>query len=281
MSNKYEWLTKEILEKDYLELGNFKLIAEKYKIPRSTIERYCKIFDIKTTPKISYELNHDLFSSDTEESFYLAGFIAADGCISQHKSNEPNLITICLSRKDEDHLLKIKNVLQFSGPIKISIAKHSKYNENWKDVEQGKIQIYSRQIINDLKRFDIGSRKSLTYNFPEWLKSHPLVNHFMRGYSDGDGSFYSVSENRITKKYGIKKQSKMCYSLRGTNSFLNSCKCIFADAGLITKSIPVFNNGIDLLRYSGNGQVQKAAAFLYKNATLYMNRKFNLVKDMI
>jgi len=281
MSNKYEWLTKEVLEKDYSELGNFKLIAEKYHIPRSTVERYCKIFDIKTTPKISYDVNHSLFSTDIEESFYLAGFIAADGSINRNKSYDPNYISICLSRKDEDFLLKIKNILQFTGPIKITVAKHSKLNKKWNDVEQCRIDIYSKQIINDLKRFGIGPKKSLTYEFPEWLKSHPLVNHYMRGYVDGDGSFYTTSENRLTKKYGLKIYSKMTFALRGTESFLYSFKDILSHKKIATNSIPKFNNGIDQLKYSGNGHVEKISNFLYENSTIHMDRKYNLVKGLI
>jgi hypothetical protein len=46
-------------------------------------------------------VDHNLFATDTEESFYLAGFIAADGSINQNKSDEPNYFSICLSRKDE------------------------------------------------------------------------------------------------------------------------------------------------------------------------------------
>lgn len=281
MKNKYDWLTKEILEKDYSELGNFKLIAEKYKIPRSTVERYCKVFDVKTTPKISYEVDHNLFSTDTEESFYLAGFIAADGCINQHKCSEPNYIRICLSKKDEMFLIKLKNVLKFSGPIKYITRKLSKYNKTWNDSEQISIDIYSKQIIKDLQRFGIGPRKSLTYGFPEWLVDHPLAHHFMRGYSDGDGSFYTISENRNTKKYGMRIQNKMCFSIRGTNSFLLSFKNVLFNHGINTKSLPKFNNGIDQLRYSGNRQTKKVASFLYKNFSICMDRKYNLIKELI
>lgn len=281
MKNKYDWLTKEVLEKDYSELGNFKLIAEKYKIPRSTIERYCKIFGVKTTPKISYEVDHNLFATDTEESFYLAGFIAADGCIYTHKCVEPNCMRICLSKKDEKFLEILKNILKFSGPTKHAIRKLSKYNKKWNDSEQVFIDIYSKQMINDLKRFGIVPRKSLIYDFPEWLINHPLVHHFMRGYFDGDGSFYIASEKIKTKKYGDTIQQKMCCSLRGTMNFLMSFKKVLSNSNIKTSSSPKFNNGIEQLRYSGNKQVSKIASFLYKDFYICMNRKYNLVKEFI
>jgi hypothetical protein len=282
MSNKYEWMTKEILQQDYKELGNFKLIAEKYQIPRSTVERYCKIMGVKITPKLHYTCDDNLFSRNTEESFYLAGFIAADGCINQNKSSKPNYLSICLAKKDEDHLLKLKQIMKFTGPIKYNIRKLSELNDNWKDSEQCKIDIYSKQMIEDLARFDIGQRKSLIYKFPDWLMDHSLVNHFMRGYVDGDGSFYISTENRMTKKFGMRKYSKFVFSLRGTKLFLEDFNLMlweFANIRSITK--PAFNNGIDQITYSGNIQVAKIASYFYRNANIFMDRKFQIVKELI
>lgn len=281
MSNKYNWLTKEILEKDYSELGNFKLIGLKYNIPRSTIERYCKILGVKTNAKISYTCNDDFFSKDNEDSFYLAGFIAADGCINQHKSKEPNYIMITLSEKDKFHLLKITKLLEFSGPIKYSIRKLSEKNKNWNDAKIARIDIYSKKIISDLRKFNIGQRKSLTYNMPDWLTTHPLINHFLRGYVDGDGSFFITQEKRKTKTKGIRTYSKFSFGLRGTNQFLWTFKKILDYNNIHTISIPKFNNGIDYLRYSGNVQVAKIARFLYNDGTTLLQRKFDIVKGLL
>lgn len=279
--NKYSWLTKEILEKDYIELGNFKAIALKYDIPRSTIERYCKLFEVKTKSKKSYSCYNDLFSLDTEASFYLAGFIAADGCILQHKSKEPNCLSICLSKKDEDHLASIAKILQFNGPISHSISRHSNKNKNWNDCWQSRISIYSKTIITDLKRFGIGQRKSLVYVMPNWLIKHPMINHFLRGYIDGDGSFYVIKENRKTKNKGIRIYSKLGFSVRGTNIFCRQLKTILEDNSICTKSAPQFNNGIDQLKYSGNKQVLKIAKFLYTKANYMLYRKFDVVKGLL
>lgn len=271
MSRKYEWLTKEILEKDYNLLGSFKLISEKYNVPQTTIKKYFKDFEIKTIPKLNYDINHHLFSTDTEESFYLAGFIAADGCISQHKSNEPNCMTICLSQKDEDHLLKIKNALQFSGPIKNIKSTIKKYP----DViyHMVKFDIYSKQIINDLKKFDIGPRKSLTYNFPEWLNTHPSVNHFMRGYFDGDGSFYLNNETN---------NERVVFSLRGTTNFLTIFKQILQNKCMIKSiSIPKINNGIGQLTIKGQEDVKNIVNYLYANSSIYLNRKRSIVERFL
>jgi hypothetical protein len=155
-------------------------------------------------------------------------------------------------------------------------------NDKWNDSEQCKIDIYSKQMINDLARFNIGQRKSLTYEFPDWLMDHSLVSHFMRGYFDGDGSFHISTEQKVTKKFGIKKYSKFVFSLRGTTSFLEDFSLmLWEGANIRSVAKPKFNNGIDMLRYSGNVQVAKIATYLYSDSHVYLDRKFDIVKGLI
>lgn len=283
MLNKYNWLTKEILEKDYTELGNFKLISEKYNIPRSTIERYCKVWGVKTIPKINYTCDDNIFSGDNEKSFYLAGFIAADGSINQNKCDEPNYLSINLSRKDEQYLSRVKELLQFTGPIKYSIKKMSEINENWNDAEQCKIDIYSKQIIVDLSRFGIGPRKSLVYKMPEWLINHPLILHFVRGYNDGDGSFYYTDEKWFAKKSNTTKYFRKFHcSIRGTEEFLLQVRDIINNS-LRNKSnaIPRLNGGIYQLHFSGTPLTSNIAKCIYENANIFMDRKYDVVKELL
>jgi len=283
MANKYGWITREILEQDYDELGSFKLIAEKYDIWPSIVIYYCKKFGVKTVPKLSYTCNDGFFSKDTEESFYVAGFIAADGCILQHKSDEPNCLNISLSKKDEDHLIKLKKTLGFTGPIKYNTSKHSLINKNWNDVITARFSIYSKQMIKDLEKFDIGQRKSLTYKMPEWLTEHPLVRHFIRGYVDGDGSFYFGSSRSFSKKINeYKEYKKYNFSTRGTEQFLLQMKYIIDNnMDFSSKALPKFNNGIYQLCYSGTPLVAKIVQYLYRDATIFMSRKYEFVKDLV
>jgi hypothetical protein len=81
------------------------------------------------------------------------------------------------------------------------IVKHSNRNEKWKDTEKSELAITSRKMCADLLRFNITERKTFTYTFPEWLKTHPLKHHFIRGYNDGDVCFHTpkLSGNRTVK----------------------------------------------------------------------------------
>ncbi len=118
--------------------------------------------------KRRYNCNNDYFGILNEENCYWAGFIAADGCVRINK------LTFCLSEKDKDHLLKFKNVIQHTGPLRY----HAKMVY---------LEISSKQIVEDLlKHFNITERKSLTLQPPN-IDDTQLCYSFIAGYLDGDG----------------------------------------------------------------------------------------------
>lgn len=196
----------------------------------------------------------NFFSFNTPESFYWAGFIAADGCMFKERKKYA-VLRIGLANKDTDHLVKFSRAINFTGPLYKNKATE--------------IRIRSDQICEDLRKFNITERKSLVLNFPEWLKDHSLVNHFMRGYFDGDGSFYIPNQNV--------KTPQLYLSVRGTFNFLLSFKEVLEEkCGLeINPKKPRPNSGIYVLDYGGNKKVKNIAKFLYQNSSnnTRMNRK--------
>lgn len=264
-------LTKEILLVAYADLRSITLIAKKFGITRQTAARHLDEYGVEHSLKTKYKCNESFFATDTEQSFYLAGFIGADGCI-KHKAGakniETNILSIGLSNKDRDFLVMLRDLLGAENPIKDFDVKSSKYNPKWKDTKKSEFTITSRQLCSDLARFNITERKSLTLEFPEWMKDHSLRHHFIRGYNDGDGSFYSA----VSK---TKKVKQVFFSLRGTPKFLTSLRSVFEkDLGLEerTKEIRT-NNNCGVLEYGGNRLVKKIAEYLYKDATICLERK--------
>lgn len=216
-----------------------------------------------------YKVNHNIFQEENEASFYLAGFIAADGCIRISKTNKNrnyinHRLQISLSKDDKEHLVKIRELLGSTNPINDYEIKNSKKNPNWNDVWESKLLITSKQIVNDLKKFNIVPRKSLTYKFPSWLKKHPLRKHFMRGYFDGDGSFYFNKELSY---------NRLCFSLRGTKEFLKVYQrvlerdCNFKSEAHVSKT-----EKIGHLRYKGKFATQ-IKNYFYNNSKIYLTRK--------
>lgn len=269
-------LTKEQLECDYNELGSLTKIAKKYNISdvavRARFVKYGICFKSKNQRHVC---NHNIFMQESERSFYLAGFLAADGCIRVAKTNKKtkylnHRIVVCLSKKDEKFLELLRSLFESDGKFNYYTNKLSKYKSNWKDSECVKLSITSKQMFEDLKKFNIGPRKSLTYAFPEWLVHHPMVHHFIRGYIDGDGSFYVNTELSY---------DRICLSVRGTKEFLLILQQLINDRCKIdSKSKICMGAKVGQLRYKGNDTISKIFDLLYHNATIYLPRKYDIAK---
>lgn len=118
-------------------------------------------------------INDYAFSKLTPEACYWAGFIAADGCITESRKT----LTIGLASKDKAHLLRLHTFLGLSTGFYDSTLARNKVS----------LHATSAQILSDLdKLFAIGPRKSLTYT-PQDLGNEVMEKCFLVGMVDGDG----------------------------------------------------------------------------------------------
>lgn len=257
---KYTRLTKSFLQDEYEKLSEISKLAIKLGISTATLGIKLEQFDIKikhSKYRNRYTVNHNIFSSDTEAAFYLAGFIAADGCILTHKSKVPNVLEITLSSKDIKFLEKVKNLFQFTGPIS------TKNNNN--KYESCTIKIYSKQIIKDLlEKFNITPQKTFTYMFPEKLINNSLIHHFIRGYIDGDGCWY------------IYPKGSRSLELLGRENILKTINNIIEEkCKLNYNASPKLGINVYRIRYfNKNNNIDKIVEYLYKDATIYLDRKY-------
>jgi len=269
-------LTKAQLEQDYKEFGSLSKIAKKYGLSPVPIRARFIEYSIPFKSKIHInECNHNIFQEETEKSFYLAGFIAADGCIRISKTNKNksylnHRLVIALSIKDESFLVFLRDLLGSNNKFNYYTHKLSKHSDKWKDSKSVKLSITSKQMVEDLRKFNIGPRKSLIYTFPEWIINHPLRNHFMRGYSDGDGSFF------LNKELSY---DRLCFSLRGTKSFLEVYKAVIeTDANFESEASVRESGKIAQLAYKGDFSI-RVRDFLFQNATIYLPRKYLITQE--
>jgi hypothetical protein len=227
--------------------------------------------------KCRIPFDEDFFSRDNEESFYVAGFMAADGWKTRSSGGYVNGIGLAL--KDEDHLLKIKNAIKYDGDLRYDTRYNTILPNGSIDEisEQCKLTFSSQKTFKDLERFNVVERKTYIYLMPEWLVEHHLVHHFMRGYIDGDGCF-NLKYNKG------QRLPQLSFNMRATAVFLqqfhdiifknkitpNDRKILPRDG----KRGPTFNK----LQYSGNVVMTKMYEFLYKDATISMNRKKDIAK---
>lgn len=268
-------VSKEILEEAYARLGSLKAVARELKIDPDSVKLYMDQFDLYHKPQIRYTCDHDFFSRENEEAFYVAGFIAADGGLKDRKSSSGNIryeVGIGLSKEDKEFLEKLRNIMKAETPVRDYLVKNSKRNPNWNDTWKSEIIITSEKMWKDLEKFNVIPRKSLIYTFPEWMKTHPFKHHFIRGYNDGDGSFYmpKLAEGRTVQQ--------IYFSLRGTPTFLETVRDILEEECSLEereKEIRI-SSGHGCLEYGGNGVVGKIADYLYQDATIYLPRKYEI-----
>jgi hypothetical protein len=252
----------EEIYKSYKELGSLKNTAKKYGCSLSGIHKYLSSKNYKLNKKgaeAKYTFDNDFFKYNSEKSLYWAGFLAADGSLI--KKENSYLLQLDLANKDLNHLIKFKNDINFNGTI---------YNITRGKTKSNCIKIYlQNNTIKDLKKFNIYENKTLNYIFPEWLKNHKLSHHFMRGYFDGDGCIH------ITKK------KQLSFSIIGTYKFLKMYKLILEKELFINYNKISKHKSIYQLSYGGNKQVPKIMNYLYKDANIYLARKYDIYNEFI
>jgi intein/homing endonuclease len=220
-----------------------------------------------------YEVDEFFFEKEIEESFYWAGFIAADGCIVSNKNYKSKILELELCEKDLQHLLLFKSDIKSGHPIKEKMTKNSHKNINWNDKISYRIRIGNYNLCSSLMKYNIVSKKTKIYNMPDWLISHSLVRHFVRGYFDGDGC--------ISKHSAPNRKDDYKLAIAGNKDFLNNvANIICKNVNIPNRSIG-FNGNMNVLCYSGNLLVQKIGLYLYDDASIFLKRKYDLWQKCI
>lgn len=257
--------------KDYQDGLSMDKIAAKYSINRKTVAAALKRNNIQArTNKINsrkYIHDFDYFEIiDTEEKAYWLGFIYADGYISIHKNKgyTEYKLGIAISTEDINHLEKFKQCINASNPI--SIYTTSGYSTS----EYCRILLTSEKTVKDLINKGVLEHKSNILKFPtkEQVPDH-LLHHFIRGYFDGDGCITS---------YTCSGYERYKTSFIGTFDFLNSINNII-DTKYSIKIPQLFkrkeSQEVYSLEYSSNKRSKILYNFMYENATIYLERKYN------
>lgn len=112
-----------------------------------------------------YYLNKNFFKTWSSEMAWVLGLIATDGCMS--KDNP----TVSLSSQDLEIIDKVKNILEYSGPIR--------------NYDCYILSIYDRTMYSDLLSLGIEPAKSFTLELPNIPEE--FMGDFIRGVLDGDG----------------------------------------------------------------------------------------------
>lgn len=106
---------------------------------------------------------------------YWAGFLAADGCVSDNGN-----IYLSLQAGDHEHVVAFQSFLQTLAPVHVRLS-----HANGRSFPQSCIRVISRKIAADLASVGITPRKSYTMKCSEEMENDPS---WWRGVVDGDGT---------------------------------------------------------------------------------------------
>ena len=230
-----------------------------------------KVLSISELQTLDFPRNSNYFHTiDIPAKAYWLGFLYADGYISSKEFR----IGLGISIKDIEHLEKYRKSLNYSKGMNI-VTSHqfnSKdiNNKNGETIQMCRTVITNEHMWKALNSKGCMPNKSLILEFPEEsiFSSKDLIKHFIRGYVDGDGTL------------GVYPHSKTNPNLEasllivGTKPFLEGVQKYLGIDGFLMQK-PNCNELTYRLGYSTK-KAEKVAEFLYKDSTIYLERKYNI-----
>jgi intein-encoded DNA endonuclease-like protein len=206
-----------------------------------------------------YTINESYFDNiDTQEKAYILGFLFADGYNDEKKKS----VHLTLQERDSEILTKINSLIGSNKPLRFIK----------KDIGQNAVSlnIENKHISEQLAKLGTVQRKSLILQFPNHLDKK-LHRHFIRGYFDGDGS---ISRSGKSNYY---------FALEGNYDFLIVVQDILVNELSLNKTKFYQKHkeraSSTSMRYCGRLQTKKILDWLYKDSTIYLNRKHNKYRE--
>jgi hypothetical protein len=120
----------------------------------------------------------------------------------------------------------------------------------------------SEKMFDDIESKGVIEKKSLLLKFPQaQIIQSQHIHHFIRGYFDGDGSFSKSHDGY---------QVKIC----GTKEFLNTLSEYIGFPNRKLGKRHKDNKNNYSLEIGGRLQVIAIGDYMYQNATVYLDRKY-------
>ncbi len=221
-----------------------KRILNKYNIPMHT--RYKK-----------YAIMENFFDNiDTEEKSYILGFLFADAYIDKYN------IALTLSEKDKEILTKIVKAIYLTNEYHIRTyrSKQPPYKL------YSNINFSSMYMAEKLNKLGCVRAKSLILTFPPLnIADEIICRHFIRGYFDGDGGFVKKAKSAtITSTLAFCERAQEIIELyTGVHMHVYKYKNVYR------------------LTIHGRNLLLKVFNWIYKDATIFLQRKFDIYNDIL
>ena len=213
-----------------------------------------------------YYLNEHYFDEiDTPNKAYILGFLYADG----YNNTINHTICLSLNEKDKDILERMRQEIGCEKPLF-----HSEHINKSDGImrKQDILILASKHMSETVEKWGLVRNKTFILQFPDFLRED-LYSHFIRGYFDGDGciSVYKEKKKRERINFYIMSSTDFCVGLQkfleniGINTYINH---------------PSGKSELNsLVRTNNKKEIEKIMHFLYQEADLFLERKYNIFRS--
>lgn len=264
---KVSLLTYEDVKKLYIDGMTMEGIGKICKIDKSSVGKILKNKNVEirlaTETARKYTLNENYFDKiDTQDKCYWLGWIYSDGCISG------NTITIALQEDDKEILEKLRDLIGSNRPLVFQNGRIKNDGSGYRK-NQYSLVISSKYLVNRLLELGCTSKKAHTIQFPQYIPKE-LIKFWILAYFDGDGS--------VNKSY---KNSQCSFSICGNKFIVPEIqKILVNELNLCETKLYYKKESNCALTYSGKNQIIKIMEWLYQDATIYLQRKYDKYQEI-
>ena len=234
-------------------------ILDDYKL-KSCKRFYCNKTCWQTHDKA---FNKDYFKViDKEEKAYWLGMICSDGWLDKRDK----AVGIQLQTSDSEILQNFADLFK---------VKLNHFNTHTKTT---RVMVYSKTIFNDLISIGVLPNKSLL-DISKVFEVVPnnLKHHFIRGIFDGDGSVYKTKTPLQRRRMGYTTG----FSFVGEYHMMEKIRQYLFEVVNLSPSNVNKHKTIHSITWSGAKCSEKMFVFLYKDATIYLERKYDVFNNYL
>jgi hypothetical protein len=207
-------------------------------------------------------IKEDVFDTLTPEALYWIGFLYADGGIEAARP----IVSLGISEEDKPHLEKYNQFLGGKLHINEVVVSNKHLKGSLKEESLLYRVVYSNKHIHS-KLMELG----FTNNKSNYILPNPLLitsRDFWRGCIDGDGWVYKTQrKDCLNPTPGI--------GLSGTELTLIKFVEFINMSGIVTNGTPLKRTNSKVWQIDLHSDIaKKVANLLYKDATVYLDRKY-------
>ena len=212
----------QILEM-YLNRCKQKDIVDKLGITRGKIDSLVSKYNLtRFRSRNNYSIDESILSENNPLVWYFIGWFVSDGNL--HKTNSGSEI-VQFTLKDKEPLYILKDILKYSGEVKIYNKKIKIKNDLGEKIPQIRkyyfLGITNKSLVAFLSKvLNVLYNKTFTIEFPN-ICNEDCLKMFIRGFWDGDGCFISSNANKVNYAAAHCASLKFCEQLKETLSKYN------------------------------------------------------------